>query len=450
MTEAICGVAEGGAAGELATVGCPSAFSAPNRPISPERTPRLTGFLSVMGAASPSWSASAGETISRRHVLSHQSLPRTHAHADGGHGGLGPVGHAELAKHCGQVRLHRLLREEQRSRDLTVAPALCQQGQDVGLALGEVLGPRSARFLRGGLVFLRSLEQAADGSGRQDVPAPRHRHPDGLVQVLGARVFQHVAVGAVGQGLLDVLSPVVAGQHDHGDLGPRRLDLPKQLEPIAPRHPHVEQRDVDGLRLQQLHGVVGAGGFQDLGVGKALVDHVSDPPADQRVVVDDQDLHRSSSPTGRRAITRVPSRRADSTDTVPPTSATRFSIMSSPKFLRGPPPCTPWGLNPLPVSRTSTASSVFVTRMDTETVPAPECFAALASASRMTTYATPRTFLGTGRRSPSTCTVAGSRHRSITSWTYFVSGSSSSTGCSSLLRSWRVSRSSDSDLPSSA
>ena len=41
----------------------------------------------------------------------------------------------ELAEDRGQVRLHGLLRQEQRARDVSVAPALGQEREDVGLAL---------------------------------------------------------------------------------------------------------------------------------------------------------------------------------------------------------------------------------------------------------------------------------------------------------------------------
>src|SRR5205807_494386 len=114
-----------------------------------------------------------------------------------------------------------------------------------------------------------------------------------------------------------------------------------------------------------------------------------DAPAHQRVVIDDQDLHYPllSPSTGNRAVTLVPRPGAESTSSDPSTSSTRLRIIWSPKCRPSVSARVPAAVKPRPVSPTSTISSSRDALTYTVTFRASACLAALASASRMTTYA---------------------------------------------------------------
>src|SRR5205085_3134624 len=140
-----------------------------------------------------------------------------------------------------------------------------------------------------------------------------------------------------------------------------------------------DERDVDVAPAvaQGLDGVVGALRLHHVGVREPLLQHGGDPLAHERVVVDDQKLHPSPFPCsiGSLAVILVPRPGAESTSRVPPASATRRPIISSPKCLpslsvRGRPV-----LKPRPVSATSTASSSSEELTHTVTLRASACFA---------------------------------------------------------------------------
>ena len=77
--------------------------------------------------------------LSPRSLVDHGARDRAHAHLHGHHRGLRAVGDAQLAEDRREVRLDRLLRQEQRPRDLTVRATLGEQRQDVVLALGQAV-----------------------------------------------------------------------------------------------------------------------------------------------------------------------------------------------------------------------------------------------------------------------------------------------------------------------
>src|SRR6266536_5484468 len=65
-----------------------------------------------------------GPAVRRRSVAARHPRVRPEAHPDGGHGGLGAVGDAELAEDRREMSLDGVLRQEPRLGDLPVAGAL--------------------------------------------------------------------------------------------------------------------------------------------------------------------------------------------------------------------------------------------------------------------------------------------------------------------------------------
>ena len=143
--------------------------------------------------------------------------------------------------------------------------------------------------------------------------------------------------------------------------------------------------------------------------GETVADDVAEPAPDERVIVDDQDLHEvPRDGMGRRATTSVP----------PPAPARcpgsrsprrRAGASSGGQGVRRPPDRR----EPRPVVLDADLDRA-AGRADPD---APRsvcaCLAALATASRITDDATSSTVEGTDVRSPSTDQVAGSCHRSL-------------------------------------
>ena len=178
----------------------------------------------------------------------------------------------------------------------------------------------------------RRLEQVLDHLRRQDVAAAGDRDLDRLLEVLGRRVLQHVAGRALGEGAADVVGVVERRQHDDRHVGPPGLQLVEQLEAVRVRHADVDECDLDVVR-HQLERRGGVRGLDDLGLGEAVADDVAEPAPDERVVVDDQDLHEvpPGSRMGRRATTSVPPPGAGPMSRVPWASATRRRIIWRPR-----------------------------------------------------------------------------------------------------------------------
>ena len=188
------------------------------------------------------------------------------------------------------MRLDGLLGEVQLPGDLAVAGPPSEEREDVGLAAGEAgVGEGLAGL---GVVGLSgAIEEVAHGAGGQDVSRPGEGDEDGLGEVLGRGVLEEVSGGSLRQGGLHVLAIVEAGQDDHGQRRPGRTDLAEELDPVAPRHPDVYERDVVRGAGEDLHRLVRVRGLRDLRVADDAAEDLGEAFADQRVVVHEQNLH---------------------------------------------------------------------------------------------------------------------------------------------------------------
>ena len=188
--------------------------------------------------------------------------------------------------------------------DLAVGSPFGEQGEDVVLALGQaVLVPAAVTVAADGGVLV--VEQVLDHSRAEDVSAPGHRDVDRLRQIFGRGVLQEVSRRAVGEGPLHVRGVLVGGDHDHGHIGPLGSDRTEELQTVEVGHPHVDQRQVEGRSgVQDLQGDGRGFRLDDIRIREALLHHVVQATAHQRVVVDDQDPHVIHLLSGRGARPR--------------------------------------------------------------------------------------------------------------------------------------------------
>src|SRR2546427_5725036 len=137
----------------------------------------------------------------------------------------------------------------------------------------------------------------------------------------------------------------------------------RDLEPVQPRHAHVQQDDVGAESLGEPQRLLAVAGLARDFDALETLQKTPDAGPHERVVIGQQHadrLHAVSgafSPTAKRARTSVPPPGALRTSNAPPTSATRSCIPSRP--IEAPP--TAWSRaaavsNPLPSSRTLSSS----------------------------------------------------------------------------------------------
>src|SRR6185436_15470991 len=105
-------------------------------------------------------------------------------------------------------------------------------------------------------------------------------------------------------------------------------------EPVQVRHADVHEGKVDLLAgSEHLERGGRTLGLQHLSIREAFLHHVMHATAHERVVVHDQDPHRSSpcTPTGSTAMTHTPRPGVDSISIEPPIWAARACISRRPK-----------------------------------------------------------------------------------------------------------------------
>ena len=195
--------------------------------------------------------------------------------------GLGAVAGADLGEDVVDVALDRGGGDHEALGDLGVGQALGDQGQDLDLARGEVVGRVRGRGggVDGGqdVVLDRGVQRrlaAGDGS-------------HGGADLVGARVLGQVAAGAGAQRAEHARVVGVGGQRDRA--GAAGAQAPDRLDAVHPRHPQVHQHDVRVVLRGQRERLlaVGRGGHQ--------LDAVEQPEqraealADDALVVGEQD-----------------------------------------------------------------------------------------------------------------------------------------------------------------
>src|SRR6266536_2693425 len=93
---------------------------------------------------------------------------------------------------------------------------------------------------------------------------------------------------------------------------------------------HLDLHSVPTRRSSDLDRLVGAPCLRHFRPLHCVDEELGQPSANERVIVDQQYFHETSSWIGSWAITRVPFPGRDSTRSLPPTSPTRRRNMSRP------------------------------------------------------------------------------------------------------------------------
>ena len=128
-------------------------------------------------------------------------------------------------------------------------------------------------------------------------------HPDGLSELVGARVLEQEAARAGAEGFVDVVVEVEGGQDQDAGRSVAGGDPACRLDPVEVRHADVHQDDVGAQRLGGVERGEAVGGLaDDLEVGLGVEDD-AEAGADELLVVGDQDADHVASPNGSRART---------------------------------------------------------------------------------------------------------------------------------------------------
>src|SRR5262245_13911202 len=322
--------------------------------------------------------------------------------------GLGPVVDRQLAEDRAHVVLDRLLADRQRVGDLLVRHALGDVVEDLDLARGE-----RREDGRGLLAVHRQLAELLEDTRRDrrlredlvvDQVLAADDATDDRDEVVGTDVLEDERGGAG----LDRVEERVLVLADREDDDPRRgqlaLDPLGRLDSARSRQREVHEDDVGrGLERPVDGRSAGVGLADHVEVGLAAQD-VGDADAEQRMVVDDQDLgplavgvpavrpappplwsciaHQgvSSAPSGIASRTTVPALGRDCTSKRAPISSARSCMNWRPK-LRRPRAATAPTSNPRPSSRTVSTQSSPSIALATMTDEAPPCLRTFCSAS---------------------------------------------------------------------
>jgi len=181
------------------------------------------------------------------------------------------------------VDLDRALRQREVAADQLVGLPLDEQAQHVGLALRESdLQPRRPRRGRTG----------ARIRGRRDRACAAQRRLHRCDHLRGVRALRDVAARPGGERAVDRRAVVRRREHDDRETRPLAAQLGEEREPARSRQREVEQHRI-AIRLACEHAerlVARARGEQrPLGLGRGDILH--ERLEDQRVVVDDDELH---------------------------------------------------------------------------------------------------------------------------------------------------------------
>ena len=226
-------------------------------------------------------------------------LPAMSQRGFGGRSGA----HAELGQDVRDVILDGPLGDAERVGDFLVAVAAGHQAQDLGLAIGQRIGPVEA-----GELVLHALE-AGQQPLRDDRRDERAAGGDGLDRVdelVERDVLEEIAARAGLQTCQHELIVVECRQDDRRRQLVGRGQRIQHIEPRHARHAHVEQHDV-GLharnRLDGLHPVARLGDDADR---IRQLQQRADTLPDQRLVVDETHFDHAAPSSGSQASSAKP------------------------------------------------------------------------------------------------------------------------------------------------
>jgi hypothetical protein len=112
---------------------------------------------------------------------------------------------------------------------------------------------------------------------------------DGADEPLGGRALADVPLGAGADRALREERLLAHRQHEHGQVGAERTDLADEIDTVAVPQRDVGDDEVRLRRLDELHRIGGRRGLAaDDEVG-LVEDHVDDPAAHERMILDHED-----------------------------------------------------------------------------------------------------------------------------------------------------------------
>ena len=201
---------------------------------------------------------------------------------------LRAIAHVERAQDRADVHFHGSFGEPQIATDQLVRLALNEELQHIGLPQreSELLGPGYG---------LETYRAAGLRRIRGHIHSPRQDQPQSVEQYAGIGGLGNETHGAEIERVLDGGAIVRGGQNENRHPGPLAAQVCEQLEPVTTGQCEIEQDQIGirfarqrcvrigcVLRLHQLERRIEHG------------EHMLQCFLDQRMIVDDEDLHRSS------------------------------------------------------------------------------------------------------------------------------------------------------------
>ena len=170
---------------------------------------------------------------------------------------------------------------------------------------------------------LRELADQPPGDRRGEQCLAGGDHADRLEQPLRGGVLEQETARARPQRVEDVLVQVEGGQDEHlrrRSAVPSRLpgELPRRLDPVGARHPHVHQHHVGPQLPAGPHRLAAVAGRAEHGEVRLRGEQRGEPRPDHLVVVGDQDPDRLAHP---RPLARSFRRRSRASALAPSRSA---------------------------------------------------------------------------------------------------------------------------------
>src|SRR6266487_326374 len=251
--------------------------------------------------------------------------------------GLCPISHLQLAKNARNIVAHRLRIDHQLLSDLAIAASLGYQDENFPFPLGQIRKGQG----RDGLPWDGKELHQALGHARTEDSFPFAHRADGSEHLDFTGLFQDIATRSRPQRGEEGIVLLNKGDHENATVRVRLQDATCRLDATDAWHPQIHD---DHIRLQggrQRHHLLSAGRFAHHLQIFCRLQQGTHPAAYQRMVISNQNAQNGHSlfpfldppqvlSKGRRARTSVPPAGAGTISQVPPSSAARSRMESSP------------------------------------------------------------------------------------------------------------------------
>ena len=149
-----------------------------------------------------------------------------------------------------------------------------------GLALGGGLGRGETR-----------------AEERVEIPAPVGDDVDRLDELRAGRILEDVAARARGECTTHVHGVLLHREHERLRRGSGAKDVGQRVDPASPGHHDVEQDDIGRRRTGQLDRLTGVRRLADDHEVRLALEQLSQPGANERVVIAQEDANRTGHST---------------------------------------------------------------------------------------------------------------------------------------------------------